>query len=243
MLPLLDKPVIDYIVNEALQSGLDEILMIVGYGKDAIVNYFDRSDLDEKFFNDGDKDFPDIFFIRQRKPLGLGDAIKYAKKFVEDDPFVILLGDTVYRSNTSYTVTSQIIEKFLTNGAPTIAVEKVPKEKVRDYGIINGTEVSEGTYIIKSLVEKPDPESAPSDLGVTGIYVMEPDIFDYLDRIEIGKNGEYQFTDALNLYSIDKKIYATTFSGRRFDIGTMETWIKIFFEFARNDMRYAHLLR
>ena len=196
-----------------INGGKNLGVQVVRYGKDAIVNYFDRSDLDDKFSSNGNKEFPDIFFTRQRKPLGLGDAIRYAKKFVGEDPFLILLGDTVYRSNTVDTVTSQIIEKFMVNGAATMAVERVPKEKVRDYGIVNGTKVTEGTHIVKSLVEKPAPEDALSDLGVTGIYVMEPDIFDYLDQIKIGKNGEYQFTDALNSYSINNRMYATTFSG------------------------------
>jgi UTP--glucose-1-phosphate uridylyltransferase len=234
MLPILDRPVIHYVVEEAVKSGLDEILIIVGKGKDAIINYFDKSDLDDKVSdNYGLEDLPNIYFVRQKEQKGLADAIGYAEGFIGDEPFTVLLGDTIYTSNTKETVTKQIIGVFEKYKKPTIAVEKVKREKIKDYGIIDGKEIERGVYKIQNLVEKPSPEAAPSDIGITGTYILEPDIFEYLKRIGPGANGEYQLTDALRLLCKEKDLLGTTFNGTRYDIGTKDQWIKTFIEFSK----------
>lgn len=234
MLPILDKPVIHYVVEEVVKSGLDTNLIIVGHGKNAIIDYFDYHPFDDELDNYGIKDLHNIYFIRQKKPLGLGDALRYAENFVNDDPFVVLLGDTIYKSYIKKTVTSQILEKYNELKSPVIAVEKVKKEKIKDYGIIEGKKIREGIWEIKSLIEKPEPKVVPSDLGIVGIYVLESEIFEYLKRLKLGKNKEYQLTDALKLYAKDKKIFATTFNGKRYDIGTKELWYETFIEFFNN---------
>lgn len=236
MLPILDKPIIHYVVDEAVKSGLDEILIIVGHGKDSIIDYFDYHSLDESMDSYGIRDFPSVYFIRQKKPLGLGDALKYAEKFVGDDPFVVLLGDTIYVSETKKTVTSQLIDTYNKLNSPVIAVEKVRKEKIKDYGIISGSRIENNLWKIDHLVEKPEPDNAPSNLGITGIYILDNNIFGYIRETKPGKNNEYQLTDALNMYAQDNDLYASTFKGKRYDIGTKELWYETFIKFL-NDTR------
>lgn len=243
MLPILDKPVIHYVVEEALNSGLDTILVVVGKGKDSIINYLDKNFLDETMNSGEFKEWPEIFFVRQKEPLGSGDALKYAKRFVGDEPFALLLGDTIYRSGTKETVTSQILNVFNKMHSTTIAVEKVGKEKIKDYGIIDGKEISKGVWKVSHLVEKPEPQNAPTDRGVTGIYVLEKNIFDALEQIKPGVNSEYQLTDALELLAHKAEVYGAEFSGERYDIGTKELWVKSFIKFAGEDKRFAHLLK
>ena len=235
MLPLLDKPVIHYVVEEAVNSGLDEVLIIVGKGKDAFINYFDKSNMDDGAEKDfGIDRFPNIYFVRQKEPLGLGDAIKYANSFVKDEPFVVLLGDTVYKSLTKETITQQLLKVYEERKAPVIAVEEVPKQMTKDYGIIKGEKIDERLWLVRDMMEKPKPEEAPSNLGITGAYVLEPDIFSYLSKIKPGANGEYQLTDALKMLSMDRKVLAYSINGKRYDIGKKETWIKVFVEFAHD---------
>ena len=234
MLPIVDKPVIHYVVEEAVKSGLNEILIIVGKGKDAIINYFDKTniyaDLEKDYKID---DFPNIYFIRQKEQLGLADAIRYTKGFVGDEPFVVLLGDTIYKSSISLTVTQQLIKMYSKQKSPVIAVEEVPKNKIKDYGIIKGNEINDKLWIINDLVEKPEIKNAPSNIGVTGAYILEPDIFEYINKIKIGVNNEYQLTDALKLLCKDKDLFGYKFEGKRYDIGTKELWIKAFLEFSK----------
>jgi UTP--glucose-1-phosphate uridylyltransferase len=156
MLPVLDKPVIQYVVDEAISAGIEDILIIVGKGKEAIINYFDKNELDSKF--NSSLDFPEVFFVRQREQLGLADAIKYAKKFVNDEPFMVLAGDTIYKSYTEKSVANQLLDVFYKKGATTISLEEVTKERVKDYGIIVGEEQDKDIYLIKDMVEKPDIE-------------------------------------------------------------------------------------
>ncbi len=242
MLPLLDKPIIHYVVEEAVQSGLNEILIIVGAGKNAIIDYFDTHRLDSKFVNYGFDDLPEIYFVRQHEQKGLADSIRYAEKFVNGEPFVILLGDTVYKSNQSDNVTTQLIKKFGKWGKPTIAVEKVSYDKICDYGIISGILLEPGTWKIDYMVEKPDPHYAPSDMGITGTYVLNESIFPAIRSIKPGQNGEYQLTDALTYLSKSEEIIGSEFNGSRYDIGTKELWVKAFFEFAKQDKRFKELL-
>ena len=242
MLPVLDKPIIHYVVEEAIQSGLDEILIIVGAGKDSIINYFDSHRMDEKFSDNGFGEMPDIYFVRQKSQLGLADSIRYAEKFVDGEPFVVLLGDTIYRSSSDITVTSQLIAAFRKWQDPTIAVEKVTIDKIRDYGIISGYELEPGIWKIDSMVEKPNPEDAPSDMGITGTYILTDGIFPLLRDLKPGKNGEYQLTDALAVMAREQEVIGSLFNGTRYDIGTKELWVKAFYEFAKKDERFRKLL-
>lgn len=237
MLPILDKPVIHYVVKEAVEAGLDEILIIVGKGKEAIINYFDKHELD-KLNREETIDFPEIFFVRQREPLGLADAIRYSKSFVGNEPFLVLLGDTIYTTGTKKPVASQVLDVFEKVDKTTIAIEEVPRQKIKDYGIVSGKPISQNLFEIHDLIEKPEPDLAPSNLGITGIYALDPKIFSYIDAIKRDKKGEYQLTDALKLSAKKEYIIGTKFDGTRYDIGTKELWIKAFFEFARNDPKY-----
>ncbi len=236
MLPILDKPVIHYVVQEAVNSGLDEILIIVGYGKDAIINYFDRHPLDDVMDSYRISDFPSIFFVRQKEQKGLADAVRYAEGFASDEPFVVLLGDTIYESPEK-TSTSYLMDVYYKYNKPCISVEKVPRKKISDYGIVD-TEPYFDVMKIKNIVEKPDISQAPSDLGATGAYVLDWKIFDVLKMIKPGKNGEYQLAEAFNIICKDEELLASLLVGKRYDIGTKELWISTFIEFAKRDSRF-----
>ena len=233
MLPVLDKPVIHYVVEEAVNSGMDEILIIVGAGKDAIINYFDRHSLDESMDDYGFKDLPDIYFVRQKEQKGLADAVRYAKHFTGDEDFVVLLGDTIYRSATNRTVTSQILDVHRSIERPLVAVEKASRGKIKDYGIVDPIDLDMDPFRIREVVEKPEVENAPSDFGITGIYVLGSYIYDAISKIKPGRNGELQLSDAYNIIIEQQEVYATRIRGKRYDIGTMDLWIKTFLEFAK----------
>lgn len=234
MLPILDKPVIHYVVEEAVKSGLDEILIVVGYGKDAIINYFDKHPLDDEMDSYGIGDLPDIYFVRQKEQKGLADAIRYAQHFTGGEDFVVLLGDTIYRSETPETVTSQLLNLHRVKHDPCLMVEHVPMEKVKDYGIIDAEQdqADRSIFRVKGVVEKPDQNNAPSNLGITGIYIFGNYVYDYLRRIAPGKNGEYQLSEAYNLMIKDMEVFALEMKGKRYDIGDKELWIRTFVEFA-----------
>lgn len=234
MLPLLDKPVIQYVVEEAVNSGLDEILIIVGSGKEAIINYFDKHELDETMDNYGIKDLPDIYFIRQKEQKGLADAIKYAKGFTGDEDFVVLLGDTIYSSADNTAVTSQLIQQYSKLRRPVIAVEKVAPEDVPNYGIVEPEALDGNLLRIKGVVEKPDVSQAPSDLGITGIYIFQPDIYSYISTLRPGKNNELQLTDAIDAIAKEQEVYAYIINGKRYDIGNKQMWYMTFLEFLKN---------
>lgn len=238
MLPILDRPVIHYVVEEAVKSNLDEILIIVGAGKDAIINYFDKHPLDDRTENSGIIDFPDIYFIRQKSQSGLADSIRYAKGFTSDEPFVVLLGDTIYRSSIKGTVTQQLLDIYEKYNSPSLSLEAVPKEKMRDYGMVKTEDISKDIVRITGVVEKPDPEKSPSNLGITGIYAFQDDIYDYISRIRPGRNNEYQLSDAIDIMSKERDVYGHIIKGKRYDIGTKELWIKTFIEFATLDERF-----
>lgn len=240
MLPVLDKPVIHYVVEEAVNSGLDEVLIIVGRGKEAIINYFDKSAMDDRVSDDyGLSGFPNILFVRQREQLGFADAVRCARSFVGDDPFVVLAGDTIYKSGMKETVTSQLIRVLGKRNEPVIGLEKVPRNLIRNYGIVDGRREDGRIWRIRDMVEKPEPADAPGNMGAIGLYALTPDIFDFIDRIKPGKNGEYQLTDALRLLAKEKILLGYEIEGRRYDIGTKELWIKTFIEFAKNDPRFG----
>lgn len=252
MLPLIDKPTIQFVIEEVVESGITDILIITGKGKRSIEDHFDRSfELESALNSDGKHELyqsiseisnlANIHYIRQKVCNGLGDAISYAKQHVAGEPFVVLLGDTIVGSHKP--CTRQLIDFYRTWRCPVIGVERVPREKVINYGIIQGKEIEDRTWIVDDLIEKPDVESAPSELAVGGRYILPPDIFDYIERTPPGKNGEIQLTDALRLMCKDQKMYAYQFEGKRHDIGNRLDYLKTTVEFAlqREDLREAFI--
>jgi UTP--glucose-1-phosphate uridylyltransferase len=240
MLPVVDKPVIQYVVEEAIASGIEDILIITGRGKRAIEDHFDKSNLNNKILNDIDElvNHVNILYTRQREPRGLGDAVYYAKSFVGGEAFALLLGDTI----TIPECTKELIKKNeeFTFKTAIIAVEEVPKEKLSSYGIIKGKRIEEDIHLIDDLVEKPAPEEAPSNLGIIGRYILTPAIFDALERTTPGKGNEIQLTDALRL--VAEKRYAYVYRGRRYDIGNKLDWLKSNIELSLADERFNNEL-
>jgi UTP--glucose-1-phosphate uridylyltransferase len=241
MLPVVDKPVIQYVVEEAVLSGIEDILIITGRSKRAIEDHFDTCfELEWKLKQKGDKalfeqtenlsNMVDIHYIRQKEQKGLGDAILHAERHCDGEPFAVLLGDTITVPHEGEkTCTSQMIDAFNNYQRSIIAVEPVAEEKIKDYGIIDGKELENGAYAIVDIVEKPKPADAPSNLGAIGRYVLTPDIFDLLREIEPGHGGEVQLTDALR--RLDRPIGLAT-KCRRYDIGDKLGWMKSSIELA-----------
>lgn len=244
MLPVFDKPTIQYVVEEVVASGIDNILIITGRGKRAIEDHFDKSTELEMVLKNKAKeeylrqmeeisDLADIHYVRQKEQRGLGDAIYCARKFVGDESFAVLLGDTITINDVP--CTKQLMNIFEEYNSSVIAVEKVARDKLESYGIIKCTPI-DSIYEVEDLVEKPKPEDAPSDLGMIGRYVLTPEIFDAMKRVAPGVGGEIQLTDALKLLLNDQKIYASEFEGKRYDIGNKLDWLKSSIEFAlQND--------
>lgn len=235
MLPVVDKPVIQYVVEEALASGITDILIITGRNKRAIEDHFDRSfELESKFDTDRSNpfyaslrsitDMPDLHYIRQKDQKGLGDAVLLAERHCDDEPFAVLLGDTIcVAPPRAGTCTLQMMEAFERYKKPVIAVETVPQSKVGDYGIIDGREISKGVFSIRNIVEKPNPAHAPSNLGAIGRYILTPAIFPLLRAVQPGHHGEIQLTDALR--GLDEPLGLIT-DCRRYDIGDKLGWMK-----------------
>lgn len=252
MLPVVDKPVIQYVVEEAILSGIEDILIITGRNKRAIEDHFDRCfELEAKFTMQENNqfkeslqslsDFPDIHFIRQREQMGLGDAVLHAERHCDNEPFAVLLGDTICISpKDARPCTRQMMEAYDRYHCPVIAVEEVPESKIRDYGIIGGREIEKGVYAINDIVEKPAPEKAPSNLGAIGRYILTPDIFPLLHAIPAGYGGEIQLTDALR--RLDSPLGLVT-NCRRFDIGDKLGWMKSSIELMLEREEFAQELR
>ena len=223
MLPVVDKPVIQYVVEEAISSGIKDILIITGKGKRAIEDHFGKSETENEFLDEIDEMMSNVnlFYTRQREPRGLGDAVFHARSFVGEEAFALLLGDTI----TIPECTKELIKKYEEFKTSIIAVEEVPREKISSYGIINGKEVEEDIHLVEDLVEKPSLEKAPSNMGILGRYILTPTIFNAIERTPPGKGNEIQLTDALR--NLEKeKIYAYVYKGRRYDIGNKLDWIK-----------------
>lgn len=238
MLPVFNKPTIQYVVEEAVASGIDDILIITGKGKRSIEDHFDRAFELEYFLKNGGKtdylkevesisELADIYYVRQKKQKGLGDAIACAKKHIDGDPFAVLLGDTIAQSQIP--CTKQLMNVYDKYGYTVIAIEEVPDERVERYGIIDGTKIDDSLYKINDLVEKPKLEDAPSNLGILGRYILTPEIFDYINEVPPGVGGEIQLTDALRLF---EESYACIFDGKLHDIGNTVDWIKSSIEIA-----------
>ncbi|MDQ1261688.1 MAG: UTP--glucose-phosphate uridylyltransferase [Euryarchaeota archaeon] len=235
MLPVVDKPVIQYVVEEAVLSGIEDILIITGRSKRAIEDHFDTYfELEWRLKQKADKalweqteslsNMVDIHYIRQKEQKGLGDAILHAERHCDGEPFAVLLGDTItVPQKGEKTCTSQMIDAFIKFQRSIIAVEPVAREKIKDYGIIDGREIECGAYSIQDIVEKPKPENAPSNLGAIGRYILTPDIFDLLKDTPPGHGDEIQLTDALR--KLDGAIGLAT-KCRRYDIGDKLGWMK-----------------
>ena len=239
MLPVVDKPVIQYVVEEAIASGIKEILIITGKGKRAIEDHFGKSDMENEFLDELDEMMSgvNLFYTRQREPRGLGDAVYHARSFVGEEAFALLLGDTI----TIPGCTEELIKKYEEFKTAIIAVEEVPKEKLSSYGIIKGKEVEGDIHLVEDLVEKPSPEEAPSNLGILGRYILTPAIFDAIKMTPPGKGNEIQLTDALRL--VREKIYAYVYRGRRYDIGNKLDWLKSNIELSLADERFKDALK
>lgn len=242
MLPVVDKPAIQYVVEEAVEAGMTDIIIITGRGKRAIEDHFDKSyELEHKLRESGNKEaleevqriasMADIFYIRQKEQLGLGHAILCAKKHVGDEPFAVMLGDDIVVND--HPCIGQLVDVHEKYKASVVGVERVQKALVSRYGIISGKKVKDSVYRVDDLVEKPAPEDAPSDMAIIGRYVFEPDIFHFLERTAPGKGGEIQLTDAMRLLCRKKGLYGLRFSGRRFDIGSKADWIRATVELSR----------
>lgn len=241
MLPLVDKPAIHFVVKEAVDSGIDDILIITGRGKRAIEDYFDRSiELENLLRAKGESrqlaeieeisNMADIHYIRQKEARGLGHAVLCAEKHVGDKPFVVLLGDDIVFSKVP--CTRQCVDLYEKYGGAIIAVEPVPKHMLSSYGVVKGSRVSENVLLIEDLVEKPAPEKAPSNFGILGRYVLPPEIFGLIRETKPGKSNEIQLTDALRKLARIMKMYAYVIEGRRYDLGHKIDYMKASIDYA-----------
>lgn len=243
MIPIVDKPTIQYILEEAVYSGIEEIIIVIGRDKTAIENHFDKSyELEDTLLKKQKFDILEevqnisnlvnIYYVRQKEPKGLGHAILCAKSFIGDEPFAVLLGDDIIMSDIP--CLQQMLDAFKYSNSSIIAVQEVAKEDVSKYGIIKpkGSAFESPLMMIDSLVEKPCKEEAPSNYAIVGRYVFRPEIFDILENIPIGKNDELQLTDAINQLNKQQIVLAHQFKGKRYDIGEKIGFIKATIDFA-----------
>ena len=251
MLPILNKPCIQYIVEEAVYAGIEEILIITGRTKKAIEDHFDRSPELELHLEQNRKssmltavkaisDLVDIHYVRQKTPLGLGHAILCARSFVGNEPFAVLLGDDIIQSDQP--VTQQLMQQYEDPDTVLVGVQHVPSEDVNKYGIVEPTNpnaVNIPLVSVKSVVEKPAPGKAPSNLAVLGRYILPARIFDALDKTPLGHAGELQLTDAIQRLALENAVFAHQFVGTRHDIGHLEGWLRANISFAMTDPELA----
>ncbi|HNY28557.1 MAG TPA: UTP--glucose-1-phosphate uridylyltransferase GalU [Candidatus Sumerlaeota bacterium] len=241
MLPIVDTPTIQYVVEEAVNSGIRDILIITRQGKQSIENHFDRAfDLEASLRAQGREEqlqqvrhlasLANIHFVRQAELNGLGDAISYARWHVGNEPFLVLLGDTLIHSKSP--CSRQLIDSYNRFKCPIIGVEEVARDKVERYGIVGGKQIEPSLYEIDVMVEKPKAVDAPSNLAIGGRYILPPEIFDYIERTPRGVNNEIQLTDALRLMLKDQRMLAHKFDGVRYDIGNR-------FEYMKTSVIYA----
>lgn len=229
MLPVVDKPIIQYAVEEAVNSGIDEIIIVTGRNKRAIEDHFDISfELEYFLQKKGDfellrqvreiSELATVYYIRQKEPLGLGHAVLVTKELVKDEAFAVILSDDLIVSDIP--CIKQMIDIYERYKCSVIAVERVPKEEVKNYGIIAGKEIDNGIYQVVDLIEKPSIDEAPSDLAIVGRYILTPGIFPMLEKVKPGRGGEIQLTDGLKLLLEKEAIYAYEFKGKRYDTGS-----------------------
>lgn len=234
MLPIVDKPAIQFIIEEAIDSGIEEILVITGRNKRSIEDHFDRSiELELQLKSQGKYDLMkmiekisdiQVHFIRQKEAKGLGHAVLCAKQFVGNEPFAVLLGDDLVDAKVP--CLSQLIDVYNDYGGSVLGVQRVPMDRVSSYGIVNPEDIKPNVWKAVDLIEKPSVEEAPSNLAVLGRYVLEPEIFDILEHTSPGRGGEIQLTDAIRELAQRKPVYAYNFFGRRYDIGDKEGFLE-----------------
>ncbi|MFC4100419.1 UTP--glucose-1-phosphate uridylyltransferase GalU [Paenibacillus xanthanilyticus] len=257
MLPIIDKPTIQYIVEEAVASGIEDIIIVTGKGKRAIEDHFDNSfELELNLLEKGKHDLLnevqrsskliDIHYIRQKDAKGLGHAVWCARKFIGNEPFAVLLGDDVI--NSEKPCLKQIIDQYIQLNASVIGIQSVPNEDVSKYGIIDADGINERLFRVKELVEKPKREEAPSNLAIIGRYILTPQIFEILENQLPGAGGEIQLTDAIEKLNQLQQVYGYKFEGSRYDVGDKLSFIKTTIDFAleRQDLKWdllEHLKR
>lgn len=248
MLPIVDKPTIQYIIEEAVEAGIQDIIVVTGRNKRSIEDHFDRSIELELELEKGDKqemlemvrgisEMANIHYIRQKEPRGLGHAILAAQHFIGDEPFAVLLGDDVVISKQP--CLGQMLDVFKEYQTSILGVQTVAHEVVNKYGIIAGKQVDERVYKVNDMVEKPSVEEAPSNVAVLGRYIITPEIFRFLETQDVGKGGEIQLTDALKRLVKEQAMYAYDFKGHRYDVGSKVGFIQANIEFAlrRGELR------
>ncbi|WP_066505991.1 UTP--glucose-1-phosphate uridylyltransferase GalU [Abyssisolibacter fermentans] len=242
MLPIVDTPTIQYIIQEAVEAGIEDILIITGRNKRAIEDHFDKSfELEMTLQQKGKTDvlkmvqdisnMANIHYIRQKEPKGLGHAIYCGETFIKDEPFAVLLGDDVVWSPQKPCI-KQLIDAYEKYNTSIIGVQEVPHSEVYKYGIISGNKIDDRLYKIDDLVEKPSVDTTPSNIAILGRYIITPEIFEILKYTKKGAGGEIQLTDALKTLSITKCMYAYVFEGKRYDVGNMMGFLTAMVEFA-----------
>jgi UTP--glucose-1-phosphate uridylyltransferase len=240
MLPIVDKPTIQYIVEEAIASGIEDIIIVTGKGKRAIEDHFDNAfELEQNLIQKGKYDLlekvkepskVDIHYIRQKEPKGLGHAVWCARNFIGDEPFAVLLGDDIVQAETP--CLKQLIDQYEQTLSSVIGVQKVPDNETHRYGIIDPLEQHGRRYQVRQFVEKPAPGTAPSNLAIMGRYILTPEIFLFLEKQEAGAGGEIQLTDAIQKLNEIQRVFAYEFEGKRYDVGEKIGFIKTTIEFA-----------
>lgn len=244
MLPILDKPTIQYIVEEAARAGIEDIIIVTGKHKRAIEDHFDsQKELESTLYEKGklelldrvqySTDLANIFYIRQKEQKGLGDAIYTAKQFIGNEPFAVLLGDDIVESENP--AIKQLMEQYETTGKSVIGVQTVPDSETHRYGIIAPKSQSGSLYEVNRFVEKPEKGTAPSNLAIMGRYILSPKIFDYLETQTEGSGGEIPLTDAIERLNKNDKVYAFDFEGQRYDVGEKTGFVKTTIEYALKD--------
>ena len=241
MLPIVDKPTLQYIIEEAIESGIEEILIVTGRSKKSIEDHFDRSvelelELEQKGKTEMLEMVQDISnmvniqYIRQKEPKGLGHAVYCAKSFIGDEPFAVLLGDDIVDAETP--CLKQMIDAYDEYKTSILGVQEVAKENVDKYGILDVKYIEDRVYKVKDMVEKPSVDNAPSNIAILGRYIITPEIFNILENQEAGKGGEIQLTDALQTLATKEAIYAYNFEGRRYDVGDKLGFLEATVDFA-----------
>lgn len=251
MLPIVDKPTIQYIIEEAIESGIEDIIIVTGKGKRAIEDHFDHAlELEENLLAKGKFDLlekvketskVDLHYIRQKNPKGLGHAVWCARKFIGNEPFAVLLGDDIVQAETP--CLKQMMDVYKKIQAPVIGVQNVPEKETSRYGIVDPIEQDGSIYQVRQFVEKPPLGSAPSDLAIMGRYILTPEIFMFLENQEVGTGGEIQLTDAISALNKIQRVFAYKFEGKRYDVGDKLGFIQTTIEMAlkkeelREDLR------
>lgn len=240
MLPIVDKPTIQYIVEEAIASGIEDIIIVTGKDKRAIEDHFDSAPFLEARLEESEKfellsavqlsSKVDIHYIRQKAPLGLGHAVWTARKFIGDEPFAVLLGDDIIQSEVPGL--QQLMEQYNKTQSSVIGVMEVPEEETYRYGIMDPSTVDGRLYKANKFVEKPRAGTAPSNLAIIGRYVFTPEIFGFLDNMKVGANGEIQLTDAIEQLNAVQDVYGYAFEGKRYDVGEKRGFVETTLEFA-----------